>query len=117
MRIILKHDQPIYIEIVDAIKNQIDLGVLQTKEMLPSVRQLAKDIGVNPNTVSRAYKILEEEGYVKAVSQVGVFVDKTGGNDRLSIVKNQLKIYREQGIKKETLEKIINELYGGEKHD
>ena len=65
---------PIYLQLIDMIKLQIISGQLQPGEKLPSVRELSKSITVNPNTVQKAYRELERQGYVYTTSGVGTFV-------------------------------------------
>jgi GntR family transcriptional regulator len=65
---------PIYLQIVGEIRAAIDAGVFRPGEMLPSLRVLAADLRVNPNTVQRAYDELEREGVVVPRRGVGLFV-------------------------------------------
>ncbi|HLJ94280.1 MAG TPA: GntR family transcriptional regulator [Gemmataceae bacterium] len=65
---------PIYLQIVGEIRAAIDAGVFRPGEMLPSLRVLAADLRVNPNTVQRAYDELEREGIVLPRRGVGLFV-------------------------------------------
>ena len=66
--------RPIYTQIIDGFKEQISTGVLQSGEKLPSVRELAGELAINPNTIQRAYAELEAEGYVVSVTGKGSFV-------------------------------------------
>src|SRR5262245_11397098 len=65
---------PIYLQIVAEVRAAIDAGVYRPGEMLPSLRVLAVDLRVNPNTVQRAYDELEREGVVVVRRGVGLFV-------------------------------------------
>lgn len=65
---------PIFRQIADHLRRSIDSGVYKAGEMLPSLRALAIDIKVNPNTVQRAYDALEREGVVESRRGVGIFV-------------------------------------------
>ncbi len=65
---------PIYEQLVRRLRDQILAGVLVPGEKLPSVRQLAGELTINPNTISRAYRVLEQEGWVLSVPGKGVFV-------------------------------------------
>ena len=67
-------DRPIYVQIMDEVRRGIVLGTLTTGDPLPSVRQLALDLRVNPNTVSQAYRELEREGIVETRRGQGTFV-------------------------------------------
>ena len=65
---------PIYLQIETQIKNAIAAGALKREQALPSVRKLAADLGINPNTVARAYQNLEREGVISTVPGGGTFV-------------------------------------------
>ena len=66
--------RPIYTQIVDNFKNQIVSGILQSGEKLPSVRELAGELAINPNTIQRAYRELELAGWIATVPGKGCFV-------------------------------------------
>ena len=65
---------PIYLQIVEQIKRAVALGRLKPEEGLPSVRQLAVDLTINPNTVARAYLELEHQGVIYKRQGQGTFV-------------------------------------------
>ncbi len=69
---------PIYLQIVEQIKRSIALGILQAGEQLPTVKQLAIDLTVNPNTVARAYRDLEREQVIETSPGRGSFVPANG---------------------------------------
>ena len=69
---------PIYLQIIEQIKRSIALGVLQAGEQLPTVKQLAIDLTVNPNTVARAYRELEREQVIETAPGRGSFVRSNG---------------------------------------
>lgn len=66
--------RPIYAQIVDNFQDQIRAGILQEGDKLPSVRELASMLAINPNTIQRAYRELEAEGWIASVSGKGSFV-------------------------------------------
>ena len=66
--------RPIYTQIIDGFKEQISTGVLQSGDKLPSVRELAASLSINPNTIQRAYRQLEMEGWIATVPGKGCFV-------------------------------------------
>lgn len=76
-KINFNNKEPVYIQIASFIKRQILLGNIQSGEELPSRRELAALLGINPNTVQKAYRMMEGEGYVVTVGNTGsvVFVD------------------------------------------
>jgi GntR family transcriptional regulator len=72
---IAPHDaRPIYLQIMDEIRRAVVLGSLGPDEPLPSVRQLAQDLRVNPNTVQQAYRELERDGVVYVRRGQGTYV-------------------------------------------
>ena len=66
--------RPIYAQIMDGFKEQISSGVLQPGERLPSVRELAASLAINPNTIQRSYRQLEMDGWIVTVPGKGCFV-------------------------------------------
>lgn len=69
----------IYSQVFDAFKTQIESGILQPGEKLPSVRELAATLAINPNTIQRAYRELENEGFIGSMAGKGSFVlERTG---------------------------------------
>ena len=70
----LKSRTSIYEQIVDNIKELVLAGVLSPESKLPSVRELSKTLTVNPNTIQKAYRELEYQGFIYTVSGLGTFV-------------------------------------------
>ena len=66
--------RPIYAQIISGIKGQITGGVLRPGDKLPSVRELAAELAINPNTIQRAYRQLEMEGWIVTMPGKGCFV-------------------------------------------
>lgn len=73
--------RPIYAQIADNFRNQIRNGILLEGDKLPSVRELASSLAINPNTIQRAYRELEAEGWIASVSGKGSFVCVPGKDD------------------------------------
>ena len=65
---------PIYIQIIDQVKHLIASGVLVPDDQLPTVRELADDLGVNFTTVARAYRLLDEEGLISTQHGRGTYI-------------------------------------------
>ena len=74
--------QPIYTQICDGIRDQILSGILRPDDRLPSVRELATQLTINPNTIQRAYRELEIQGWVASVPGKGCFVCGVPGSAR-----------------------------------
>lgn len=70
----LQKGLPIYFQIIEQIKHQIAIGKLKPGDRLPTVRQLAVQLSINPNTVSKAYTELEREGIIQTKQGIGTFV-------------------------------------------
>ncbi len=66
--------RPIYEQITEKLKNLIVKGVLTENEKIPSVRNMAIELSINPNTIQRAYQELEHDGYIYTVKGRGNFV-------------------------------------------
>lgn len=102
--------EPIYEQIVREVEKLITLGALTPGSQIPSVRSLAYDLGINPNTVKKAYDILEENGLIISKSTKGTFIsDNTSKAKELKIeelinkineITKELETY---GIKKEEI--------------
>ncbi|WP_410513655.1 GntR family transcriptional regulator [Paenibacillus sp. BR2-3] len=66
--------KPIYEQLIDKVKEMILHGILHPDEQLPSVRTLSSQLTVNPNTIQKAYRELEREGYIYSLQGKGSFV-------------------------------------------
>ncbi len=88
-------DRPIYAQIGDRIKFAVVAGLLRPGELVPSVRELSKQLVVNPNTVARAYRDLQGEGILDPVRgtglQVGFSAVDVCRRDRLEFVRRRLR--------------------------
>ena len=91
----LKSRKSIYEQVVDNLKDLIISGVLKAEEKLPSVRELSRMLTVNPNTVQKAYRELERQGYVYTSPGLGTFVadraDITVDQEKVSEVVNRIR--------------------------
>ncbi len=74
-----KDARPIYEQVVERFKELILKGIIQTDEKIPSVRNLAVDLSINPNTIQRAYTELERQGYIYTVKGKGNFASESSG--------------------------------------
>ncbi len=122
----LRSRKPIYEQLVEKLKVLIISEVLKTDEQLPSVRVLSTQLTINPNTIQKAYRELERQGYIYSLPGKGNFVARVtrdGNTERLAKLREELvKILSEAiylGMKKEDIIKIISEVdvmvRGGEK--
>jgi GntR family transcriptional regulator len=124
----LRSRQPIYEQLVDKLKELIIHEVFKADEQLPSVRLLAKELTINPNTIQKAYRELEHQGYIYSVPGKGSFVSpqsETKNNEKVEKMKQELvKLISEAlylGLKKEEILSFIElaeqTVKGGEHDD
>jgi GntR family transcriptional regulator len=110
--------RPLYLQIMDEVRRAIVVGTLQAEDPLPSVRELATELVVNPRTVSQAYQELEREGVVYVQRGQGTFVSpamKRGGGERRrnlarEVAKKALLEARRNGLDAEELVTAIQKL-------
>lgn len=102
MRIIINHSSmiPIYEQIIDQIKKQINDHILQENDPLPSVRMLSKELKISALTVKKAYDVLEEEGLTKTIHGKGTFVLAVNKEVLLEEAKKEIEEYLEKAIQK-----------------
>ena len=81
--------QPIYLQIVEQIRQMVARGELQQGDQLPTVRQLATDLRVNFNTVARAYRLLDEAGLISTQHGRGTYVWEAPSDDMLQRLRRQ----------------------------
>jgi len=74
MQNIFSGKSDVYVEVAERYERFIMLGILKDGDKLPSVRTAAGELGVNPNTVQKAYSLLEEKGLIRALPKKGAFV-------------------------------------------
>lgn len=122
----LQNRKPIYEQIVERFQTLIVNGVLEPDSQMPSVRSLAMELSINPNTIQKAYSLLEQQGYIYPVKGRGNFVS---GNAGLKLKKQESVFQslrelvdksRELGIEYEVFVKRAAQFYReerGEDHD
>lgn len=111
---------PIFEQLKKQILEFISIGILLPNDKLPSVRHLASQIGVNPNTVSKAYQELEMQGYIYSVKGKGCFIsdnqtDQLIKDDKLENFKVIVAEMKKHQIEKEKLLTVIDHIYKEEK--
>jgi GntR family transcriptional regulator len=75
-------DRPLYVQIMDEVRRALVRGTVGPEDLLPSVREVASELRVNPRTVSQAYAALEREGVVRVLPGRGTFVSPEARPDR-----------------------------------
>ncbi len=109
---------PIYEQIVKGFINLASAGVMKSGDKLPPVRTLAAELGINPNTVAKAYRELENDGYIYSTVGRGSFLTDRLENsaqkmialDRFAKSTNEAHMY---GASRGQLIEIIDSVYGG----
>jgi GntR family transcriptional regulator len=81
--------QPIYIQIMDQIRQMVEYGELQRGDQLPTVRQLATELRVNWNTVARAYRLLDEAGLISTQRGRGTYIWDTPSAEIIHRLRKQ----------------------------
>ena len=110
--------KPIYEQLLEQLRWQITMGYLGTDEPLPSVRNLSMELGINPNTIQKAYRQMEQEGLIYSRPGRGSFVTQATGVQRqkqqerqMALLRGEMRKAREMGISRESLAKLVSEIY------
>lgn len=119
-----RDSKPIYEQIKDGLKRLIITGAIAPDEKMPSVRELASQLAINPNTIAKAIRELEQEGYIYTITGRGSFAAdrkdiSAGRNDQLQkkfdeIVKELLFLNENKDDLKQRIEALAK---GGDDHD
>lgn len=118
-----KDRRPIYEQVVERFKELILKGVLEPDSQLPSVRVLAMDLSINPNTIQRAYAELERQGYIYSVKGKGSFItanDLLLQQKRMEIFQDLVRVVQEAkriGISEEEFVIKVKQTYKGGSED
>lgn len=95
----LSENMPIYVQIMNSVKGAIAAGELAPSQRVPSVRDLARDFEVNPNTMQRALNELEREGLLMAERTSGRFV--TSDKELINKLKTEMAVITADNFRKE----------------
>ncbi|MBQ8537506.1 MAG: GntR family transcriptional regulator [Clostridia bacterium] len=113
-----KSKQPIYEQLVEQLRRQLILGGLEAGAPMPSVRQLATELGINPNTIQKAYRRMEEEGMITSVPGRGSFVSedvaqmlKKQRQDQIEKTRQMILLCRDMGLAKAEIEQLVQTVY------
>lgn len=94
----LESETPIFAQLIEQVKSGVALGSLKTGTSLPAIRTLAKELGINPNTVSKAYKLLERDGVIVTKGYRGTFIHPDAVNNSQSNVAEQALAIIQQAV-------------------
>jgi len=111
-----RDSKPIYEQIKDGLRRLVVSGAVRTDEKLPSVRELATSLSINPNTIQKAYRELEQDGYIYTIAGKGSYAAQradvaTGRNEELmkefdEIVKELLYLCEDKNILIQRIEEL-----------
>lgn len=110
--------QPIYEQLYRSVARMAALGVFEKDEPLPSVRALAQELGVNPNTVQKAYALLEHDGIICTVPGKGSLISGNASalekQKRLAADRLKTAVHgaAEMGLAKEEIEAVVSGCFG-----
>lgn len=114
-----KSKQPIYEQLIEQLRKQLVLDVAQAGQALPSVRQLATELGINPNTIQKAYRRMEAEGMIVSVPGKGSFISddladmrKKQRGEQMERIRMEISACREMGLDKQLIHELTDEIYG-----
>ena len=111
-----RDSRPIYLQIADAFRRQIEAGVLSPGDKLPSVRELSASLTINPNTIQRAYRELENEGWIESAPGKGSFVrrgQRSGEKKQWQELDSAVRVLLSRGV---SLADITAHITGGERN-
>ena len=91
---------PVYLQLIEQVRHAIDVGALRPGDQLPGIRRVAEDLVINPNTVAKAYRDLEQSGVIDLRHGAGAFVADNGPTARVATVR------KAQPILQATLERL-----------
>ena len=119
-----KSRKPIYEQIIENMKQLVVSGALKRDEQIPSVRQLAQELAINPNTIQKAYAELERQGIIYSLKGRGSFVGSSlqelrniQQNERLEELAALSKELYQLQVPQEELYAVIQQVYKQQKED
>lgn len=94
---------PIYLQLMEQIKHAVDTGIVRAGEQLPTIRKIAQELAMNPNTVARAYRELEHEGVIAVRHGLGAYICEAATSTRQNAMKQTGEVLRKAIEKGEAL--------------
>jgi GntR family transcriptional regulator len=106
---------PIYLQLMQQVRHAIETGALKPGEQLPSIRPLAEELVINPNTVAKAYRELEHEGVIELRQGAGAFVSAKAASEEnaeklqaaKALVAQGIERLRARGITDEEIRRLV----------
>ncbi len=110
---------PVYEQLIRQVERFVLMGVYKPQEQVPSVRTLSIELGVNPNTIQKAYSQMESAGILQSVPGRGRFVTENAKEiigrqrrEQLDTLRERLKEFSVAGITRSEIEECLDEVYG-----
>jgi GntR family transcriptional regulator len=106
---------PVYLQLIEQIKHAVETGALRAGDQLPTIRKVAGELVVNPNTVARAYRELEHEGILELRHGSGAFIkEPAGGRTRVlraahSLVRNAVERLASLDLTDDELRRVLDD--------
>ena len=114
--------RPIYEQLKSKISELVLLGELKPGDALPAVRSFARDLGVNPNTVQKAYQELERENIIYSVVGRGTYISRSDKladqlrEQQVQRVKSAVLLAKNSSVTKERIISAVDEVFNGKNH-
>ena len=110
---------PVYEQLIRQTERFVLTGIFKPQDQVPSVRALSVELGINPNTIQKAYSQMEASGILQSVPGRGRFVTGEAKEiigrqkrEQLNILRERLKEFAEAGITRPEIENCLDEVYG-----
>ena len=94
LRINFTSGVPIYVQLMEQIKHAVETGAVRAGEQLPTIRKVAEELAMNPNTVARAYRELEHEGVIEVRHGSGAYVIEPGTSSKATAIRRSSEVLR-----------------------
>lgn len=122
LNIRLEGKQPIYEQLYNGIAQLVSAGELSADEKLPAVREVAKQFGINPNTVQKAYSLLEQAGVIYSMPAKGSYVSGKESavdavqSDSIMRLKREMRFACRAGIGVERVKSLADDIWSEERN-
>lgn len=90
---------PIYLQLIEQIKHAVETGAIRVGEQLPTIRKVAEELAMNPNTVARSYRELEREGVIEVRHGSGAYIVESNSDSKAQVIAEAGSALR-QGIER-----------------
>ena len=113
MRVNQSSGVPLYVQLIEQIKHAVETGAIEAGEQLPTIRKMAEDLVMNPNTVARAYRELEREGIIDLKHGSGAYIaDALPSRSKIirkaqAVVQAAVGRLVESGLKEDEIRRLV----------